>query len=101
MYCYVRGSQLLELQNYKQELWLDLFLRLKGMNSGVWLGFTDIQKKGNWVALSNRKKITYTNWRKGEPNNANGKQHCVVYATDIPGWVDHVCKVKLQFVCKY
>lgn len=31
MYCYVRGSQLLELQNYKQELWLDLFLRLKGM----------------------------------------------------------------------
>lgn len=101
MYCYVHGSQLLELQNYKQELWLDLFLRLKGMNSGVWLGFTDIQKKGNWIALSNRKKVTYTNWRKGEPNNANGKQHCVVYTTDVPGWMDHGCKVKLQFVCKY
>lgn len=31
MFCYMHGSQLLELQNYKQEVWLDLFLRLKGI----------------------------------------------------------------------
>lgn len=44
-------------------------LYVLGMKS-VWLGFTDIQKEGHWIALSNRTKITYYNWKRGEPNNA-------------------------------
>lgn len=72
-----------------------------GMQIGVWLGFTDIQKEGHFKALSNGKKITYSNWRKGEPNNDHGKEDCVVYQIDIPGWNDYICGEKLQFVCKY
>lgn len=67
----------------------------------VWLGYTDIQKEGDWVALSNRKKVKYINWRKGEPNNVDGNEHCGAYALDRPGWIDYKCTKKLQFVCKY
>lgn len=70
------------------------------MNS-VWLGFTDIQKEGHWIALSNRTKMTYSSWKRGEPNNAGGKEHCAVYTTEALGWIDYNCTGKLQFVCKY
>lgn len=60
----------------------------------VWLGFTDIQKKGHWIALSNRQKITYSNWRRGERNNFGGNQHCAAYALKGPGWIDYKCTEK-------
>lgn len=69
----------------------------------VWLGAIDIKKEGHWIAPSNRKKITYSNWRNGEPNNGGGKEHCAEYATNgrSPIWTYNQCTEKLQFVCRY
>ena len=49
----------------------------------------------------------YTNWRSGEPNNANDNEHCVViqphFQSDGDGgkWLDVPCDNEYRFVCEY
>uniref|UniRef100_K1QSB5 Uncharacterized protein n=1 Tax=Magallana gigas TaxID=29159 RepID=K1QSB5_MAGGI len=77
--CYGMSASLLELQTYSEENWLNLQIQLRGNNHGVWLGYSDIQKEGQFVTLSAAKVLQYTNWSKGEPNNVNGIEHCTGY----------------------
>jgi len=39
----------------------------------LWLGATDEQNEGNWVALDGRP--AFTNWRPGQPNNKGDGEH--------------------------
>lgn len=48
---------------------------------------------GNWMAFSN--------WAKGEPNNAPPGEHCIVYdGTNTQKWLDVPCSFAFRFVCK-
>ncbi|XP_078328082.1 perlucin-like protein [Crassostrea virginica] len=96
--CYSFGSRLLEVKSKSEEQWIDLHILLLGYSYGVWLGFSDIQKEGQFVALSDRKRPHYINWWKGEPNNVSGNEHCVMYVKRT-GWNDEKCSLKLNYVC--
>lgn len=49
---------------------------IPGYTKGVWLGYSDIQKEGRYVSMSNAEELGYNNWHKTEPNNADGIEHC-------------------------
>ena len=38
----------------------------------MWLGFSDIIKEGQFLALSDRKRPRYANWTQGAPYNGHG-----------------------------
>ena len=39
-------------------------------------GLTDRRTEGTFTWLSDDSEVRYTNWDKGEPNNAKGKEDC-------------------------
>ena len=66
----------------------------------MWLGFSDIQKEGEFVALSDGKQPRYVNWAQRAPNNGQGgNEHCAMYLISRKGWNDERCSTKLNFVC--
>ncbi|XP_022304401.1 perlucin-like protein [Crassostrea virginica] len=98
--CYNLGGRLLEIESKEEELWIDLQSRLLGYNYGVWLGFSDIIKDGQFLALSDRKRLRYVNWTQGAPNNGHGgTEHCAMYWIARRGWNDERCSIRLNYVC--
>ena len=73
---------------------------IAGYIIGIWQGFSDIQKSGQFVSLSSGKAPNYVHWMAGEPNNAHGvTEHCVTYIPYYKGWNDARCSTKEYFVC--
>ncbi|KAG0722105.1 Collectin-12 [Chionoecetes opilio] len=67
-----------------------------------WIGLTDRQREGVWRwADSDRTKLTYSNWERGEPNNyrrGRRDQDCVALYEG--RWNDLQCRDALPFVCQ-
>lgn len=63
----------------------------------MWLGYSDIQKEGEFVALSDGNCV---NWAQGTPNNGQGgTEHCAMYSISRKVWDDDRCSTKLNFAC--
>ena len=58
-----------------------------------WLGITDRHSEGQWVLESTGKSVVFTNWRSGEPNNANSGENCA-YINSSYNWNDIPCNHK-------
>ncbi|XP_034329690.2 perlucin-like [Crassostrea angulata] len=74
-----------------------------GFSPGIfWLGGTDVQIEGEWVWTGNVQAMgSYKNWAPGEPNNANGNEHCL--EMDMGGqyhWNDNNCENRFNFICE-
>ncbi|XP_067308484.1 hexose-binding lectin 4 [Pseudorasbora parva] len=64
----------------------------------VYVGATDRQKEGHFVDMSNQ-PLTYTNWKKNEPNDFKGAEDCtVIYKTGV--WNDINCNSVWHVVCE-
>ncbi|XP_063070764.1 mannose-binding protein C-like [Engraulis encrasicolus] len=59
---------------------------------------TDRRHEGKFVDMD-QKDVVFTNWNRGDPNNARGVEDCIVtYVTGI--WVDINCDAKYMTVCE-
>lgn len=83
-----------------RKIQLSFSVLIPGYTKGVWLGYSDIQKEGRYVSMSNAEELGYNNWHKTEPNNAGGIEHCAAIHVQYVGWVDVHCTAKFNFVCK-
>lgn len=55
--------------------------------------------EGQFLTISDRKRRHYLNREKGETNNVNGSEYCVMYVVKRKGWNDERCSIKLNHVC--
>merc|ERR1711953_1334386 len=69
--CQRRGGSLVTVQSQQEQ---DALYALTG-STGAWIGLTDFLDEGqfSWVDGS---PLDFTNFRAGQPNNANNNQHC-------------------------
>ena len=75
--------------------------KAKGLKHGPWIGIHDINDENNFVYASNNAiKISWTNWKNGEPNNSGGKEDCVQLSTTNGKWNDNNCLKKFNYICE-
>ena len=67
----------------------EYFATLRPGQSSIWLGINDVETEGVWVD-NDGKRISYQNWRYGEPNNADGGEDAVIIGrwNDSSQWND-------------
>jgi hypothetical protein len=63
-----------------------------------WIGLNDLEVEGTFV-WPDGSPATYTNWNDGEPNNANGIEHCVELSSTTGGWNDIPCDGPRTYIC--
>ena len=96
-HCKSAGSQLVKVTD-KEELTYIYFTFVKPLNSGsAWMGLNLKNGSFYWTDGS---KPRYKNWNYGEPNNFNGREHCVEIYVNNGKWNDIPCFVKRPFVCE-
>ncbi|XP_061165584.1 CD209 antigen-like protein C [Saccostrea echinata] len=98
--CHLIDAEMVELQNAKEEKWLDLQFRLRGYQTHVWLGASDVQQEGKFISVSNAEELQYIHWVKGQPDNIRGIEHCATYWIRRKGMNDAPCHNKYNYVCK-
>nr|XP_012323016.1 mannose-binding protein C isoform X1 [Aotus nancymaae] len=65
----------------------------------AFLGITDEETEGQFVDLTGR-RLTYTNWNEGEPNNADSREDCVVLLRS-GRWNDVPCSSPYLAICEF
>jgi len=96
LYCKDKGDNLASIHSKWEN---DFISRYLCDTDACWIGLTDEKREGHfkWVDGS---RVSYTNWRRGEPNNDKGNEDVVIiYPT---GWNDvpSYSYVKFLPVCK-
>ncbi|XP_056124458.1 galactose-specific lectin nattectin-like [Rhinichthys klamathensis goyatoka] len=63
-----------------------------------WIGGNDGGHEGVWL-WTDGTKMNFQYWLPGEPDNANGNEHCLEMNFGNGHWNDEVCSQKKPFVC--
>ncbi|KAK3582968.1 hypothetical protein CHS0354_027084 [Potamilus streckersoni] len=99
-YCRNLGAELISLHSRQEENFaFSYFMFGFSYTSSYWIGFNDFdQEHGHrW---SDGSPVDYTNWNRGEPNDATGDDDCVEYNTNVRNWNDNNCYIAKGFMCK-
>ena len=77
-----------------ENVWKSVFDHAKLKDIGeFWLGIHDKNEEGSFVYESDNSPIKFNNWNKGEPNDANAKEDCVIVKMAVNGlWNDIPCQ---------
>ena len=97
--CKGLGRQLFEPTQSLANNKVTALAKAKGITS-FWIGIHDKTTEGKFTYLSNGRKIGYSNWYHGEPNNDLHGEDCVQIKYSNGKWNDVPCHVKLSFVCQ-
>nr|XP_056705448.1 mannose-binding protein-like [Euleptes europaea] len=66
----------------------------------AFLNINDIQTEGSFVC-ANGAAVRYTHWKKGEPNNYNGVEDCVIIIPENAQWNDFSCDQSGLIICEF
>jgi Lectin C-type domain len=89
------GANLATVRSKAENDWLVKTFKPASASNWLWIGFNDEAKEGSWVWVSGE-KVGYTNWCKGEPNNANGGED-YAHMNDATGcWNDVITAAQMR-----
>ncbi|KAM4636658.1 pulmonary surfactant-associated protein D-like [Discoglossus pictus] len=95
--CSKAGGQLASPRNAEEnQAVLAIVLQ---QNKIAYLGINDVQNEGTF-RYPNGELIGYSNWKAGEPNNANRVEDCVEMYTS-GQWNDKNCEEKRMIICEF
>ncbi|XP_061180795.1 perlucin-like protein [Saccostrea echinata] len=95
--CNHHGAYLVEINSSYENLWLDR--ELPNEERHRWIGATDILTEGQFLWSFSNTELNFENWRNGEPNNVNQKEHCAVIMKG-GRWNDFKCYCSQAFICE-
>uniref|UniRef100_A0A8D0DKJ8 C-type lectin domain-containing protein n=2 Tax=Salvator merianae TaxID=96440 RepID=A0A8D0DKJ8_SALMN len=94
--CTKEGAALASPRNAAENLALKEIVKKHAMHA--FLDINDIQTEGRFVYL-NGSPVAYTNWKRGEPNNYDNVEDCVIILEDAL-WNDYNCNSKCLIICE-
>lgn len=95
LHCVNEGANLASIRSQEENQFVARLIKnFDTAQDWTWIGLTDIHKEGRWM-WSDRSKVHFTLWAKGEPNGGT-RHNCV----DFNGlWADQSCSTTRPFVC--
>ncbi|KAM8830175.1 galactose-specific lectin nattectin-like isoform 2-T2 [Synchiropus picturatus] len=96
--CIRKGGNLVSYHNQGEyDFILSVIKRSSGKDTRIWVGGQDATKNKVWL-WSDGSIFDFQNWGRGQPNNAQGKEHCMeLNFFGKPN--DHLCHIKKPFMC--
>ena len=99
VYCQSKGQKLAEPKSAKA--YHETREVAKSLGKSAWIGIDDKLQEGQFTYASDGSPVTYTNWKNGNPNNADGDENCVKYGKDLDyTWNDVTCSQKNRIICQ-
>ena len=94
--CELKNSYLLEPRTRE----LNDIAKYTAGSGQIWIGATDMDVEGSWIWQSDNSTFTgsYTNWRKGQPNDHGSGQDCATVG-NAGSWGDIGCSDVRPYVC--
>ncbi|XP_027893466.1 ladderlectin-like [Xiphophorus couchianus] len=98
--CLSLGAQLASVHSFLEHHQIqNLISESGGGNQETWIGASDAEENSIWF-WSDGRIFQFTNWCGGQPNNAGGKQSCVVMNYSVNTcWNDEQCTASRPYVC--
>ncbi|XP_056605100.1 macrophage mannose receptor 1-like isoform X2 [Triplophysa dalaica] len=94
VYCRQHHFDLVTVQN--NEDWTNVQREVQpALTSAVWIGLYNNISSWRWSYQN--EDISFTRWSGSEPNNADGKEECVIISSS--GWHDAGCSTERRFIC--
>ncbi|XP_050509201.1 mannose-binding protein C-like [Diabrotica virgifera virgifera] len=92
--------ELASLQTKEESDAVNTILRNAPLITECWISGSKFDDN-KWYWLKGEAMV-FTNWKAGEPNNANGNEDCLAISNGgtSTGWDDEVCSVQLYPVCE-
>lgn len=103
--CHVLGLELASINTEEEEENMINLIYSTGLIAGFkwWTSGNDLNQEGQFYWASNGRPITYANWLKGQPNNGQKNQNCLLFCNDANNdftWDDWQCNVQYNFICE-
>ncbi|XP_018573083.1 macrophage mannose receptor 1-like [Anoplophora glabripennis] len=98
--CEQYGMELVSIEDKKKNDIVTNLIKQSGKSGAEDNYWTSANKQsdGKWVWWDNQ-LVTYTNWAKGEPNNADKREFCLELYPD-GQWNDLACEREFYFICE-
>lgn len=84
--CEEMGGYLVAITTKEEQAFIQQILFLKGEKTYYWIGGTR-GSENEWRWLDGE-KFSYTNWNRGEPNNAGGVEDVIAIVKSVGTWTD-------------
>jgi hypothetical protein len=81
--CAAMGGHLVVIDSLQENTFVGELVA-KGGGQDCWIGITDEVEEGKWLTVDGQ-SLTYTNWRKGQPNNKANAEHFALISNRVFG----------------
>ncbi|XP_046547951.1 perlucin-like isoform X2 [Haliotis rubra] len=98
-YCRYLESHLAIISNKDDDLFIRGYATRLGEAVKYWLGASDLNIEGIWL-WEGQRRMNYTNWSPGQPDNAGGNENCLEIRLNFGNWNDYQCQKPLNFICE-
>ena len=106
-YCHEVGGELVSIHSAEENEFVNnlhkSYLPQSEWFRGHWIGYSDQGRAKNDFEWKDGSWRDYSNWKKGEPNDANDEEHCTMVMIDSGKWNDVGCDYIFgykYFTCK-
>ncbi|CAL8384873.1 unnamed protein product [Gadus morhua 'NCC'] len=98
--CDQEKAKLVSILSEKEQAYVNTMVGT-GKVTSAWIGLTHFGETDGQFKWVDRSPLLYTHWATGEPNNANGEEHCAQMNRHQGGWNDANCgRAGAGYVCK-
>ncbi|XP_031620457.1 hepatic lectin-like isoform X2 [Contarinia nasturtii] len=107
LHCRSLGMNLVSISSKEENEQVIQKIKDEGYAGSVfWTSGTKLGDNVTWEWAGNGKRVTFTNWAPGEPNNHGDDENCILSSESVWGpnstqkWNDDTCDYECPFICE-
>ncbi|KAF7273840.1 hypothetical protein GWI33_013471 [Rhynchophorus ferrugineus] len=104
--CRQYGFEPAEIHTVEEHIMVEKLLKHEkaGLEHGFWIFATNLDDKKSYYWLNSGRRLFYSNFSKGQPDNFKDNENCVQVFHISPGhfaWNDLPCTSQIRFLCQH